>query len=611
MKKLLFISLILLTSVHLLQAQKISQTFFVNDWANMLTEQEEQLLEKKIKAYQDSTSTQIAIVLMKSLNGENLEELSLSIANDWGIGQKRKNNGILILVALDERKVRIEVGKGLNDRIDNRAATDIIKTKIRPSFRQKKYYEGLNLAVNRLIGLSSGKFRAYRTHFWDVVFVIAFVFWLFMFIGSRRSQRPALELGVALLGLSALEIYWGFSHPKWYISLSIDLAWAVLWLLAFVIRERITRYRALKALIGRFVNRVDIKSWEQQFIPAEIKAKIEDWNTQTRRASLKTLRQIQKEQREVMISPEKYFAKRPDIELIKLQKKLVESSRQGYKTLEQNKFGDWLLENFQEDYGGLKTYNLSKWSEEAKQKSAHYQQIYQPLYEFIRLVQDDMLDKNLRSQKFASAKQKEINNQITKLLKAFPKKQPSSLSDKEIEDIGILNTQLQAVKKTPEEVLGYDYHRLLVALLKFLNFDNQKSKANTQELEKHLSGRVKNVENHQAWKQLKQKVADKKVEKLRKQLVMDYTDWDKTVDPGVKLDRLARIYNNYIERSLEKHPYLRPDRPSSYKSSSYGYGSTSKKSSSSSYYDNDYGSSSSGSSWGGGSFDGDGGSGDW
>ena len=139
MKKLLFTSLILLISVYLLQAQKISQTFFVNDWANMLTEQEEQLLEKKIKAYQDSTSTQIAIVLMKSLNGERLEELSLDIANDWGIGQKRKNNGILILAALDERKVRIEVGKGLADRISNREATDIIKTKIRPNFRQKKY----------------------------------------------------------------------------------------------------------------------------------------------------------------------------------------------------------------------------------------------------------------------------------------------------------------------------------------------------------------------------------------------------------------------------------------------------------------------------------------
>ena len=159
------VCIVLVLSFTNADAQKISQTFFVNDWANVLTEQEAQSLERKVKAYQDSTTTQIAIVLLKSLNGENLEKLSLGIANDWGIGQKHRNNGILILAAMQERKVRIEVGRGLTDRINNAKATRIIQTKISPYFKQKKYYEGLDLAIDQIILRASGKFKRFRVTF--------------------------------------------------------------------------------------------------------------------------------------------------------------------------------------------------------------------------------------------------------------------------------------------------------------------------------------------------------------------------------------------------------------------------------------------------------------
>ena len=82
----------------------------VNDLAGVLSAEQESALERKLVAYDDSTSNQVAVVLVSTLNEYPIEEYSLKLFRDWGIGNQKNNNGILILAAIDDRKIRIEVG---------------------------------------------------------------------------------------------------------------------------------------------------------------------------------------------------------------------------------------------------------------------------------------------------------------------------------------------------------------------------------------------------------------------------------------------------------------------------------------------------------------------
>lgn len=131
----------------------------VNDYTGTLSPAEQSQLEAKLEAYDDSTSNQVAIVLIPSLEGEDLESFCYQWASSWKIGREGKNNGVLILCALEDRKVRIEVGTGLEPRIVDGQAGTIVRKIIVPAFKQKEYYAGLNEAVDEIIYLCSGEFK--------------------------------------------------------------------------------------------------------------------------------------------------------------------------------------------------------------------------------------------------------------------------------------------------------------------------------------------------------------------------------------------------------------------------------------------------------------------
>lgn len=128
----------------------------VNDHLHALTKDEKQKLENKLVQFDEQTSTQIAVVLIKSLNGRNLEKTSSLLFNAWGIGQKGKNNGLLVFAAMDDRKIRIEVGDGLKSVVTNSEAAAIINREILPAFRERKYYQGIDQATGSLM-LLAGK----------------------------------------------------------------------------------------------------------------------------------------------------------------------------------------------------------------------------------------------------------------------------------------------------------------------------------------------------------------------------------------------------------------------------------------------------------------------
>lgn len=132
----------------------------VNDYANVLSPDEEARLEAKLVAYDDSTSNQIAIVTITTLEGYPIEEYSLKILRDWQIGNKTTNNGALILAVIDDRQIRIEVGYGLEGAIPDITANQIIRNDIAPSFRDKNYYEGFEKASESIIKASAGEYKA-------------------------------------------------------------------------------------------------------------------------------------------------------------------------------------------------------------------------------------------------------------------------------------------------------------------------------------------------------------------------------------------------------------------------------------------------------------------
>ena len=134
----------------------------VNDFTNTLTKAQENSLEHKLTAYNDTTSTQIAVVFVNDLQGTTAADFAYQLGEKWGVGTK-DNNGIVILVKpKNETKgeVFISVGYGLEPYVPDAIAKRIIENEMIPAFKNNDYYSGVNDAINIIIGLASGAFTA-------------------------------------------------------------------------------------------------------------------------------------------------------------------------------------------------------------------------------------------------------------------------------------------------------------------------------------------------------------------------------------------------------------------------------------------------------------------
>lgn len=131
---------------------------FVLDLGNVLTEGEERALERKLLAFNDTTSTQIAILTDRSLEGEDIFDYSLKVAREWGVGQEKKNNGILIYLAVQDRQIFIQTGYGAEGFLPDILASRIIEQVIKPAFRQGQYYTGLDQGTEIIIKSANGEY---------------------------------------------------------------------------------------------------------------------------------------------------------------------------------------------------------------------------------------------------------------------------------------------------------------------------------------------------------------------------------------------------------------------------------------------------------------------
>lgn len=124
---------------------------YVNDFANVIPENTEQQIERMISNYEIKTTHEIAVVTVKSLDGLTVEDYTMGLAEQWKVGKKGKDNGVIILLALNEREIRIEVGYGLEPILtDSRAA--LIIDKMVPLFKDGNYAAGLELSVKEVMG---------------------------------------------------------------------------------------------------------------------------------------------------------------------------------------------------------------------------------------------------------------------------------------------------------------------------------------------------------------------------------------------------------------------------------------------------------------------------
>ncbi len=165
MKKLLLILSWLVTFSASAQIDKViparpSPPRLVNDYTNTLTAAQRDALEAKLVAWDDSTSNQLAIVIIPTTNDYGVEQVALEILRRWGVGNKDKNNGIVLLVAKDDRKLRIEVGYGLEGAIPDITAKSIIDNEITPQFKAGNYYRGLDQGADAIIRAAAGEYKA-------------------------------------------------------------------------------------------------------------------------------------------------------------------------------------------------------------------------------------------------------------------------------------------------------------------------------------------------------------------------------------------------------------------------------------------------------------------
>lgn len=171
----------------------------VNDFAHVLSASDKQQIEAKLVQFDNETSNQIAVIIVNSLNGDPLEDVSLGYLRGWGIGNKKNNNGALLFIAIQEHKIRIETGYGLEGALPDVTCKTIIDNDLTPQFKQGNYAGGISTATDDIIKATKGEYKAPagyadRNKTGDggigslIVFVFIIVFIIILFVGRGGGK---------------------------------------------------------------------------------------------------------------------------------------------------------------------------------------------------------------------------------------------------------------------------------------------------------------------------------------------------------------------------------------------------------------------------------------
>lgn len=177
----------------------------VSDFADMLSSQEEARLNQKLNNYRDTTTNVLAIATIESLRGVSIEEAATELFSSWRMWEGERYNGVLLLISESDRRIRIEVGYGLEGAIPDVMANRIINDILQPNFRNGEVYQGLDRATDAMMQLASGEFEGTPDYLsdrgegggvpLDVIIIILVIIIFIITKGGRGGGRRRRTLG--------------------------------------------------------------------------------------------------------------------------------------------------------------------------------------------------------------------------------------------------------------------------------------------------------------------------------------------------------------------------------------------------------------------------------
>jgi uncharacterized protein len=183
-------------------------TGYVNDYAGLLDKSDREKLESRLVEYEKLTSNEIAILIVESLDGENLEEFSIRVTDSWKPGKADKDNGLLLLISKSDKKIRLEVGDGLTGRLTDVLSGRVIDGEISPEFKNGDFYEGIDSGVSMIIKIIDGEFtqddynREQKVQVVVIAAIIAVV--IVVFVGAVNSVAGGIVGAICGLILGGL-----------------------------------------------------------------------------------------------------------------------------------------------------------------------------------------------------------------------------------------------------------------------------------------------------------------------------------------------------------------------------------------------------------------------
>lgn len=155
---------------------------YATDFTSTLNNSELYTLNSTLKRFDDSTSNQVVFLMIRSLDGYPMEDFTYQTATKNKIGSAKNNNGILFFVAKDDRKMRIEVGYGLEGALPDALANSILRNEVRPYFKKGDYYDGVAAGINAIIAATKGEYKGEGKDISRKGRAIPFIFLFIVFI---------------------------------------------------------------------------------------------------------------------------------------------------------------------------------------------------------------------------------------------------------------------------------------------------------------------------------------------------------------------------------------------------------------------------------------------
>jgi uncharacterized protein len=176
-------------SLLLAQPKILVLNNYANDYTSTFTKSELYTMNSSLKQFDDSTSNQLLFLMINSLQGYPLENYTYETAAKNKIGAQKKNNGVLFFVAKDDRKMRIEVGYGLEGALPDALASSILRNDVRPYFKKGEYYAGVSIGLDAIMKATRGEYtNDNETDENEIKFPFVYIILILIFISLFRKR---------------------------------------------------------------------------------------------------------------------------------------------------------------------------------------------------------------------------------------------------------------------------------------------------------------------------------------------------------------------------------------------------------------------------------------